>query len=191
MSIPGGMKIPRLHYARELSIDGEDGYTEVPTDDLNDDKKKAFLKRQEPLYVKLHGSYGWKTNKGDPIVIVGTNKTKRMDRFPILKWQLELFEKVLNQGNMKLLVIGYGFMDEHINKRIFEAISNKELRLFILSTQGIKEWNDICNCMNNYKVFPGLSGYFNYSLADVFSGEFVGKPSPHLKSLYESFFGES
>jgi hypothetical protein len=55
---------------------------------------------------------------------------EQIDKFPLLKWYFDIFRQ-LNIGGSKLLVIGYSFLDIHINKIIFDAVNVRNLKLYI------------------------------------------------------------
>lgn len=44
-----------------------------------------------------------------------------------------LFENLLNAGQRKLVVVGYGFRDKHINEIIANALKHHQLQLYIMS----------------------------------------------------------
>lgn len=87
-------------------------------------------------YIKLHGSSNWRERHGGPMLIMGGNKKFDIGLSPVLMWYHEFFEKLLTQGDTRLMIIGYGFRDEHINKTLINAISNHGLKVFIISPQG-------------------------------------------------------
>lgn len=70
----------------------------------------------QPLY-KLHGSSGWADNINPQVLILGDNKAREIGLFPALSHYFERFEAALYAGDAKLMVIGYGFRDRHINER--------------------------------------------------------------------------
>ena len=86
------------------------GFIEVPaTDKLDPTKRAVDLPSNECHYIKLHGSFGWKSsdpNRSDKLVI-GRNKETQIDDEPLLKWYFDLFKQVLLRGGIKLLIIGY------------------------------------------------------------------------------------
>ncbi len=96
-------------------------------------KEEFWRKGQGPLmYVKLHGSTLWKSEDGSDAMVIGHGKKGRMEKEPLLDWFLEIFEKVLNWGSMNLVIIGYGFGDDHINALIGNAVKDSGLRLSII-----------------------------------------------------------
>ncbi|TKB67254.1 MAG: hypothetical protein E8D47_05625 [Nitrospira sp.] len=87
------------------------------------------------VYVKLHGSYGWRSADGTNAMVIGGEKEERIAREPLLKWYLDLFREVLRGPGCNLLVIGYSFRDKHINEEIANAIRKHDLRLYVVSPQ--------------------------------------------------------
>jgi hypothetical protein len=86
-------------------------------------------------YVKLHGSANWFGDDGRLVMILGGAKQQEIGNIPILKWYLQLFEEFLSQPDTRLMVIGYGFRDEHVTKAIDEAAS-QGLKMFVIDPQG-------------------------------------------------------
>lgn len=89
-------------------------------------------------YIKLHGSSNWQHPAGDrQLLIMGSNKSAMIDQVPILKWGFETFTSYLAQPKVRLMVIGYSFGDEHVN-RILEDSANKEaFELFVVDPLGM------------------------------------------------------
>jgi hypothetical protein len=83
-------------------------------------------------YFKLHGSTAWKTADGQPLLVVGRHKVGTIKRHPILDWNYQRFEEYLARPNTRLMVIGYGFGDEHINDSLIQAHENRTLTLMYL-----------------------------------------------------------
>ena len=93
--------------------------------------KKGFA---QIAYVKLHGSQGWLSHDGSDAMVIGTQKISRIDNEPLLKWYFSLFEQVISRPDTRLLTIGYGFGDRHVNECIVNAIGNG-LKLYVISPQ--------------------------------------------------------
>ena len=72
---------------------------------------------------------------GQDMMIIGGAKQSAIDQTPILSWYFKQFEEALSQAGAKLLVIGYGFRDPHVNAAISRAVS-KGLKLFIIAPEG-------------------------------------------------------
>jgi hypothetical protein len=84
------------------------------------------------MYVKLHGSYLWKSEDGSDAMVIGYGKKGRTEKEPLLAWYLQLFDEILNLGDVNLVTIGYGFGDDYINALIGNAIKDNRLRLNVI-----------------------------------------------------------
>ena len=91
--------------------------------------------RLQPYY-KLHGSTDWVDHEGSPLLVMGGNKIGAIQRHPILTWYSNELSRYLTQPNTRLMVIGYGFKDSHINNLICEAAQRSQLQVFIVNTDG-------------------------------------------------------
>ena len=90
-------------------------------------------------YYKLHGSSGWITDNGQPLLVIGRDKTGIITQHPILHWTYQRFETCLHSGDTRLMVIGYGFGDPHINQSLIEAHEAGKLRMIYLVQPSGKE----------------------------------------------------
>lgn len=91
--------------------------------------------RHQP-YFKLHGSSNWQESHGGPMLIMGGDKIRDIERSPVLNWYQQQFEERLSEADARLMVIGYGFRDIHINQVMIHALNNQGLRLFIIAPDG-------------------------------------------------------
>jgi hypothetical protein len=170
-------------------------FINIPDGDKLDTTKRAVeLPNNECHYIKLHGSFGWKSsdpNRQDKLVI-GRNKKKQIADELLLTWYFNLFKQVLLEGVIKLLIIGYGFRDNHINKVIAKAIGGKYgLKLYIMSTAKPKEFKkELIEADKVYgkQILKGLSGYFQSSFGDLFPPD--GSETPKWRELQETFFND-
>jgi hypothetical protein len=89
----------------------------------------------EQQVFKLHGSSNWRTAEGSDMMIVGGGKARAIERYPVLQWYSQIFAQYLTQPNTRLMVIGYGFRDEHVNAVLMQAI-DKGLQLFVVDPLG-------------------------------------------------------
>jgi hypothetical protein len=87
--------------------------------------------RTQPYY-KLHGSSGWVTDDGQPLLVIGRDKTGTIAHHPILRWSYQQFEAYLGRDDTRLMVIGYGFGDDHVNQSLIDAHQAGKLRLMYL-----------------------------------------------------------
>jgi hypothetical protein len=88
----------------------------------------------QPIF-KLHGSSNWVHDDGRPMLIMGGAKSREIGQTPILNWYADVFEKTLSTQPSRLMVIGYGFRDDHINEAIGRAVE-RGLKLFVIAPEG-------------------------------------------------------
>jgi hypothetical protein len=72
-------------------------------------------------YFKVHGSSGWYTRDGRLLIIAGGEKARAISEHQLLTWYMDQFINYLSRPDTRLIVIGYGFADEHINAAIIDA----------------------------------------------------------------------
>ncbi|KAA0075883.1 SIR2 family protein [Tardiphaga sp. P9-11] len=86
-------------------------------------------------YFKLHGSSDL-IQERLITMIMGTGKSDAIQKTPLLKWSMEQFEQQLLTPFTRLMVIGYSFLDDHINKIILAA-AKTGLQIYIIDFQGV------------------------------------------------------
>jgi hypothetical protein len=161
----------------------------VPNKEKIDSEKGKILQKNELHYIKLHGSFGWKSSDGSSKMVIGRNKEKQITNEPLLLWYFNVFEQVLFQREIKLLIIGYGFRDIHINEIIAEAIEKHGLKLYIISPTApntFKEGLIKADPDNGQIIFQGLSGYISANFQDLFPSN--GNETDGWRELKEIFF---
>lgn len=137
--------------------------------------------------IKLHGSFNWRSaGAAFNEMVIGTNKTSRIAGSKLLSWYLDIFKAVLNQGGVRLLIVGYGFGDEHINDAIADAVKDNGLQIYF--------WNTTYNLRTllagrhrGLEIWNGHMG----SLPDAVDGVFPPDQSvtPACRSLFYNFLG--
>jgi hypothetical protein len=88
----------------------------------------------QPIF-KLHGSANWRDRSGNNLLVMGANKNISMREKDVLNWYLDNFKYYLSAPNTRLMVIGYSFMDDHINNEIITA-QTKGLTTFLVDPAG-------------------------------------------------------
>ena len=184
------IKVDYARFARPKNELTRKAFAQVSDSELEKIKKgEIFVKSSEKLlYIKLHGSYDWRDSEDERIMVIGTRKIKSIEKNPILSWYFELFKQVLSLPNRKLLIIGYGFKDKHINEAIAKSAKDCNLKIFIISPiepeefkfkiLGINQgWNDI--------IWNAISGYYPVTLLDIFPH---GIDTPFYMNFVENFF---
>jgi hypothetical protein len=93
--------------------------------------------RHQPYY-KLHGSMNWHDPNGGRLLVMGGNRPTTMKQHSILTWYAEKFAEAVSTPNVRLMVIGYGFRDNHINRMIYEGWQKggRTLSMFIVHPDG-------------------------------------------------------
>ena len=84
--------------------------------------------------IKLHGSFNWRSADGRNVLVVGTDKTAQIASLPLLSWYADVFRRAISAGEVRLMITGYGFGDEHVNASIADAIEDHGLEVFIWNT---------------------------------------------------------
>jgi hypothetical protein len=94
----------------------------------------VILRDRFQPYFKLHGSSNWAApENGKLMLIMGGGKDVEIRKSALLAWYFEEFEKRI-RGN-QVVIVGYSFNDEHINK-ILVAAARTGTRYFIVDPQG-------------------------------------------------------
>jgi len=150
---------------------------------------------QEPLtvaplklhYIKLHGSFNWISSDGHRRMVIGKNKRGQIASEPLLEYYLNIFKKELLQKSVRLLVIGYSFLDEHIN----EVIAKSDVELHVIDPL---EFDSFKNELKTKPYGTKIEGkicegyYYPYRLIDIFPQ--AGIDSHAWKTIKESFFNQ-
>ena len=158
------------------------------------DKNRCLKQIQEEVansklvYIKLHGSWNWLSSENKtPQMVIGRGKRIAMRQEPLLEIYYELFGQVLKRQNHKLMIIGYGFGDDHINQVIADAIQHNDLKVHIVNPSSPKAFKDwICKTPAGNVIWEGLFGYYPNTLLDIFPTD--GLISIPLKQIFTSMF---
>lgn len=129
-------------------------------------------------YFKLHGSANWSTPGGNSTLIVGGNKLQAIAAVPILEWYQQEFKARLCAGDTRLMVIGYGFRDAHINALLTEAVTGHGLKLFVVAPEGAGQAR---------AVNPTQGGFYaRGTLDDAFERGLIGASRRGLAEIFGS-----
>jgi len=185
------LRYPGLARPYTRSSDGtipREEHLALPSEDKLQRRKSEDLRVSRFFYMKLHGSQDWISSAGDRNLVIGKRKMQQIGREPLLAWYSELFKEVLLAGNRRLMVIGYGFGDDHINKAIATAIREAGLRLHIICPSRPEKFLPELNGKPfGTEIRAGLAGYYPHSLVDIFPGD--QSETQALRSITENFFG--
>lgn len=167
--LPNTCRINLVGDQTKLPLDPRDFKT-LPSKEELDKEKTKLISESRLRYIKLHGSFNWYSFDGSQMMVIGKDKKDQMFREPLLSWYFELFKNVLYQDETRLFVIGYSFMDEHINEVIANSMNDYDLQLcIILSTvhgelkqklENLKYGSLILKKIKNYI-------YYQHKLSDI------------------------
>jgi hypothetical protein len=113
--------------------------------------------RNQP-YFKLHGSSNWRTHDDSSLLIMGGNKPASIAASELLSWYDQQFRNALHERGARLMVIGYGFADTHINDHIRDGAA-AGLKLFIIDPIGV-DAIDTLRARGIYNFGSSLQGSF-------------------------------
>jgi hypothetical protein len=125
-----------------------------------DDAPFTIRERFQP-YFKLHGSSNWAaSNEGKLMLILGGAKEIEIPKYPLLAWYFSEFERHI-AGN-QLVIIGYSFSDEHINKQL-DAAASRGTRMFIIDPSGV----DVLDKRENAQILQPRSAFMDSMMACI------------------------
>ena len=147
---------------------------------LYPDQKNNFNleSRMQPI-IKLHGSSNWSSQQGDHLLILGSDKENQLSKFDILNWYFDVFKNSLNSIS-KLMVIGYGFQDPHINIAIQTAVRESNLKIFVISPDG----PDQALLMNRSKQSNQIP--HDTALEDMFRSSLIGASRAPIRETFKN-----
>ena len=132
----------------------------------------------QPIY-KLHGSSNWQDTDNSPLLILGGEKTKGISRSPLLDYYQDKFKEYLGEPDSKLMVIGYGFGDHHINQSLVVA-AETGLKIFIIDPMGA----ELAFKLNQTRASGQIT--FGTSLERLFEKSLIGGSRRSLKEIFNS-----
>ena len=131
----------------------------------------------QPIF-KLHGSSNWRTSDDSSLMVIGGSKAREIKRTAILKWYSECFSARIQEPDARLMAIGYGFRDAHINRQI-EIASERGLKLFVIAPEGAA----LASTNNNSRA-PGRLGGTQTLLEEVFERCLIGASRRPLLDIF-------
>ena len=144
-------------------------FVEIVNAEELEELRATFKKHRELVYLKLHGSCNWHVAGRPDQMIIGRDKASQIGRNYLLAWYLELFKSVLSRPDSRLLVIGYGFGDPHINRAISDSITRCGLWLYILDPTPAKDlMSRIATQPEGKTIISGIRAFYSFALRDLF-----------------------
>jgi hypothetical protein len=108
---------------------------------------------------------------------MGGNKARGIAQYAVLSWYAQKFEELLSQPGTKLMVIGYGFRDPHINEVLFQAVNHRGLRIFVIDPLG----SDVARSLNPTNRATIRVGS---ELEQVFERSLIGASRRPLREIF-------
>lgn len=149
--------------------------------------KGIYHKHHELVYLKLHGSCNWHSLEEATQMIVGRDKETQIGRNYLLSWYFDLFRSYLAIPGSRLLVVGYGFTDPHINQVLAESITQHDLTLHILDPTPSTELRQRIGLQHNGDIIlSGTRAFYPIALKELFPGN--QQETSEWRTIQESFF---
>lgn len=178
MERKNGFRSPGAAFGTTFVDKAEGGGIQVITMPNEQQLEKAKATLNNSSYIKLHGSYGWTSSHGGTQMVIGRNKTEDIGREPLLNWYFELFKNAIYAGSKKMLIIGYGFGDAHINAVLLKGVQEHGLSLYIINPtdpqtfknrlEGRPEHFGSYEISKYFPIWKGVKGYFPYSFREIY-----------------------
>lgn len=141
-------------------------------------------------YIKMHGSHEWRTDDGRDVLVVGGSKEDSIREFPLLATYLEVFSAVCSTPGLRLMVLGYGFGDAHINRIIANGVRSNELTLAVFDTRPpqdtrklLESGNDDCKAIASQVLW-----WYERPLVEVFPRSGAARRGPLYRRILSEFF---
>jgi len=177
----GGWQIPGM----KLNVQSLEPLQERATGIWTPSSPTTVDSRFQPLY-KLHGSVNWRTDDNQALMIIGGDKAQQIQTHPILTAYAQTFEANLTRSEARLMIIGYGFRDHHVNRVIARAVYQHGLQFFVICPEGAK----VAEVFRS-TVHPGAAlTAFGYDLEDVFARGCAGISTRKLSEIFGREGGE-
>ena len=112
---------------------------------------------------------------------MGGNKPTTMQRHPILTWYAEKFAEAVSKPNAQLMIIGYGFRDDHINQMICEGWKKggNTLTMFIVHPDGREILKKVNPTYGKFYAPGPLEAITVYNLTRPFRSTFESDRAEH------------
>ena len=191
VTLPGLDYTAHLRHKRAEEVLRVEDMVRIPSEEeLNERRHVLRDKAYAFFYVKLHGSQNWVSSSGRQTLVIGKTKADQIAEEPLLAWYFLIFRSVLFRPNKRMLVIGYGFGDPHINKLIAEAVDRFHLAIHVVNPRPPEELRAALGSNDGQIIWEdGLAGYYQFSFSDLFPRALdVGEP---IRELYANFFGKA
>lgn len=130
-----GPSLPGMHHHSQSNRLGRSGWAQDTWTPMTAPEQGFAVEPDTQPFFKLHGSSNWRRSSGDDLLIIGGNKLGEIKFNPVLNWYHEMFESYLCTPDTRLMVIGYGFRDMHINEVIQKGVE-AGAKFFVVDPRG-------------------------------------------------------
>jgi hypothetical protein len=135
---------------------------------VSEQEKDISLKEDRAYYVKLHGSCDWKYKDCDErLMVLGGNKEQSVNKLWIIKKYFEIFETIVTKEINKLLIIGYGLMDHHVNNILLKACQRDDFKIYLISPEAPQDMAKRLHYFYENKYLPALNNSHVCRVADM------------------------
>jgi hypothetical protein len=138
--------------------------------------------------IKLHGSFNWRMPDGSNVMVVGSEKSRQIADLPLLAWYFDIFRGMLFAGHARLMIVGYGFGDDHVNAIIAEAVEKHRLKVFIWDV-GSNLKNRVLAAAHGAVIWKGLLSTCTQRMLEVFPSN--QDETEEYRRIRRSFFDET
>ncbi len=150
--------------------------------------------RQNQNYIKLHGSFEWRSADGSNVLVMGGGKSGQIRRFPLLVTFFDVFRRVCETPDTRLMIIGYGFGDPHVNELLATASQKRSGDppwIFVIdkleAPEVLKHLQN--NCGSDGRVIAdAIFGWSSEPLTDIFPPPRSSHRSEEYRRILKIFF---
>ena len=130
-----GPSLPGMQHYSQSGRPGRGGWAQDTWTPMTEPERGFTVEPDTQPFFKLHGSSNWRRSSGDDLLIIGGNKLGEIKFNPVLNWYHEMLESYLCMPDTRLMVIGYGFRDMHINEVIQKGVE-AGAKFFVVDPRG-------------------------------------------------------
>lgn len=137
-------------------------------------------------HIKLHGSINWRSTDGASAIVMGRRKPLTIARSPLIGWYHRVLESVICSGDVRIMVVGYGWSDEHINDPIADAVRDHGLKVY---SWDIAHPRDLLRGKHRGdEILPGIMGFNLRAMTEVMPPTPMNPGSANYDAIVRDFF---
>ena len=142
-----------------------------------EDSKAFSIPDGRQPFFKLHGSSNW-FKKGQPLLILGGRKAEEIRLNPVLDGYFEALQHRVGLPDTRLMVIGYGFRDSHVNAVLRLAAEKGAMQMFVIDPAG----SGLARSINETRT-KGVIGS-KTEVEELFEVALIGASRRPLKEIF-------